>query len=85
MDLYPNIPAFGDGCPGEVPNCPAAGCCPCPDLDDDGDVDNSDLLLLIAAWGACPTPGCREDLNCDGTVGSPDLLILIAAWGPSEC
>ena len=25
------------------------------DLDGDGDVDVADLLLLIAAWGACPS------------------------------
>jgi len=56
----------------------------CPeDLDGDGVVAFSDLLMVLAAWGACPIEGpCPEDLNGDGDVAFSDLLILLAAWGP---
>jgi ligand-binding sensor domain-containing protein len=50
------------------------------DLDDNGVVDISDLLALLAAWGACPPP-CAADLDGDGVVGITDLLILLANWG----
>ncbi|NNF41933.1 MAG: DUF1028 domain-containing protein [Phycisphaerales bacterium] len=54
-----------------------------PDLDDDGDVDFTDLLTLLAAWGPCPPPpdACAADLDGDGLVGFVDLLTLLAAWG----
>lgn len=55
-----------------LPNtCPA-------DLDFDGNVGFSDLIVLLAAWdGACP-----GDLDGSGIVGFPDLVSLLAAWGP---
>ncbi len=58
--------------------------CPidCPDLDGDGEVKVSDLLILLAAWGPCD--GCAADLDGDGEVKVADLLILIGAWGPCE-
>lgn len=40
-----------------------------PDLDNDGDFDNDDLNLIIAASG---TSGPDEDLNGDGTVNPDD-------------
>ncbi len=49
------------------------------DLNGDDIVNVTDLLALIAAWGACP--GCPADLNGDNTVNVTDLLALIAAWG----
>jgi hypothetical protein len=49
------------------------------DIDGDGDVDTTDLLLLLAAWGPCP--GCPEDINGDGTVNTADLLLLLGNWG----
>lgn len=52
------------------------------DLNQDGSVDVSDLLLLLAAWGSCPRP-CSADLNGDGVVDVSDLLILLANWGIS--
>jgi len=52
-----------------------------PDLDLDGDVDFSDLLALLASWGACPVVGvCAADFDDDGVVGFSDLLTLLAAW-----
>jgi hypothetical protein len=52
------------------------------DIDGDGNVDITDLLALLAAWGDCPQQGeCPADLNGDGVVGIGDLLILLANWG----
>jgi len=55
-----------------------------PDLDGDGTVGFTDLLLLLGAWGPCtPPPGaCAADLDADGSVGFTDLLDLLAAWIP---
>ena len=50
----------------------------CPaDLDDDGDVDGTDLAALLAQWG---TDG-SADINGDGTVNATDLSSVLAAWG----
>ncbi len=54
-------------------------CCPA-DLDGDGQVRVSDLIILLAAWG--PNPGHPADFDGDGQVRVPDLIILLAAWGP---
>lgn len=51
------------------------------DLNGDGVVDVSDLLLLFAAWGECPQGSCAADLNGDGFVDVSDLLLLLANWG----
>ncbi|MCI0364308.1 MAG: dockerin type I domain-containing protein [Phycisphaerales bacterium] len=63
----------GDGVPDECapPECPG-------DLDGSGNVDVTDLLALIAVWGA---PGGPADLNGDAVVNIADLLLLIGAWG----
>ena len=42
----------------------------------------ADLLILIGAWGPCPS--CDADLDGDGEVKVADLLLLIGAWGPCE-
>ena len=53
----------------------------CPaDLDHSGAVGVSDLLAVIAAWGA--TGGNPADVNGDGTVNVADQLTMITAWGP---
>lgn len=52
------------------------------DLNGDGVVDVSDLLILFSAWGPCPRSGsCLGDLNHDGVVDVSDLLILLSNWG----
>lgn len=49
------------------------------DLNNDGVVDVSDLLILLGAWGPCLN--CPADYNGDGTVDVSDLLLLLANWG----
>lgn len=52
------------------------------DVDGDGLVGITDLLLLLGAWGPCPPAGeCPGDLDCDGLVGINDFLVLLASWG----
>ncbi len=53
----------------------------CPwDLDHDGNVGISDLLILLAAWGPVPTPD-PPDFDGDGSVTITDFLELLAHWG----
>lgn len=52
------------------------------DLNGDGVVDVSDLLILLSQWGACADPrDCPADLNDDGVVNTSDLLLLLGNWG----
>lgn len=52
------------------------------DLDGDGSVGVSDLLILLASWGSCANcDDCTADLDGNCTVGVADLLILLANWG----
>ncbi|MEE8154142.1 MAG: hypothetical protein V3T53_04175 [Phycisphaerales bacterium] len=52
------------------------------DLDGDGIVGASDLLILLFNWGPCgDCKECPADLNDDCTVGAADLLILLFNWG----
>ena len=54
---------------------------PCPaDIDGSGEVDFSDLLAILAAWGPCGET-CPEDIDGSGDVGFSDLLAVLAAWG----
>jgi len=56
--------------------------CISADLNCDGVVNVSDLLILLGAWGACTEPdACPADLNDDGVVNVSDLLILLSNWG----
>jgi hypothetical protein len=63
--------ANGTVVPSELETCPA-------DVNGNGNVDISDLLAVIAAWG---TNNAAADINDDGTVNITDLLAVIAAWG----
>ncbi len=49
------------------------------DVSGDGNVNVTDLLDLLAAWG--PNPGHPADINGDGNVNVTDLLALLGAWG----
>ena len=48
------------------------------DVNDDGRVDVTDLLHLVARWGWCDA--CREDLDADVDVDGADLLVVVRAW-----
>ncbi len=53
------------------------------DLSDDGEVDATDLALLLGSWGPCGDPDdCPADLDGDGAVGPSDLALLLGNWGP---
>jgi hypothetical protein len=63
-----------DGVPDE---CQCLG-----DATGDGLINVSDILAVIAAWGACPPEGdCDADVDGSGTVGVSDILIVLDAWG----
>lgn len=49
------------------------------DLDGNGSVGTSDLLMLLSNWGPCDE--CPSDLDGNGAVGTSDLLILLSNWG----
>ena len=55
--------------------------CDCTgDLTLDGNVDGSDMGLLLSSWGFCGAT-CPHDLNNDGKVNGGDLGLLLSAWG----
>lgn len=65
----------------KVENLPEPKCA-VADLNCDGVVNVSDLLMLLSAWGGCPRDNdCPADLNNDGVVDVSDLLMLLANWG----
>jgi T5SS/PEP-CTERM-associated repeat protein len=53
-------------------------------LNGDGEVDGSDLGVLLAMWGPCGAETCIGDLDQSGEVDSLDLGLLLANWGPCE-
>ncbi len=56
----------------ELPSeCPA-------DTNDDGTVNVTDILAVVAAWGENGGPA---DINGDGVVDVTDLLTVVDAWG----
>jgi hypothetical protein len=54
------------------------------DVDGDGDVDLSDLALLLAAYGACdgdPNYNAAADFDGDGCINLTDLARLLSNYG----
>lgn len=54
------------------------------DADFDGDVDHSDLGILLSVWGKCEGDegfNWRADFDCSGCIDHPDLGILLSNWG----
>ncbi|MFM2393823.1 MAG: hypothetical protein RLZZ546_1805 [Bacteroidota bacterium] len=52
------------------------------DLNDNGVVNTSDLLLLLSLFGT-NCSGCRADFNDDGLINSAELLSFLAKFGLS--
>jgi hypothetical protein len=53
------------------------------DLNNDGQINVSDLLLLFDCWGEVVQENCEcADLNDDGVVNVSDLLDMFDDWGP---
>ncbi len=50
-----------------------------PDVNNDGQVDGSDLGVLLNAWGTSDT---NADITNDGTVNGEDLGLVFVYWGP---
>ena len=61
---------------------PCESLSPCPegaDLDNDGFIGTSEVLLMLAAFGQVTTG--PEDLNGDGMVNVSDILLLLGSFG----
>lgn len=65
-----NLNGVADGC--DVPG----------DVNGDSAVNFSDLMSLMAVWGACASgaASCQGDMNADGVVNVLDLLLVISQW-----
>lgn len=51
------------------------------DVNGDGSVNTTDLLLVLSAWGPCEKGApCPADLNDTGGVEVQDLLLVLANW-----
>jgi hypothetical protein len=83
--VYTNVPAEMDSpltvWPDTTGYVSASVTNPLPgDLDGDGDVDQTDLGILLGDWG-CSTGDCPGDCDGDGDTDHADLGILLAHWG----
>lgn len=56
---------------------------PAGDLDQDGTVGFTDLIILLSSWGPCEGD-CPADLDGDGRVGFTDVVLLLHTWGECE-
>lgn len=61
------------------PRCENSG-----DVDNNGCIDDADLLTVLFAFGSIGSLG-RVDVNCDGTVDDADLLIVLFNFGSGCC
>ncbi len=52
-----------------------------PDINGDGYVNVTELLVVIDQWGLTNSPA---DVNYDGIVDVSDLLVVVGSWGPCE-
>lgn len=73
-DIYVNCAASNYGCEGTPSN---TGCD--ADLDEDGIVAVSDVLMLLGEFGC--TVGCENDVTGDGQVTTADMLVMLAEFG----
>lgn len=70
----------------------AAAAAPCAgDINNDGQVDDADFVLFVAAYNIldCADPsmpaGCPSDLNADGVVDDADFVVFVAAYDALVC
>ena len=63
-------------------NAVSANCLTCPDINQDGIVDVTDLGLLLGSWGICTSVPCAADFDGNGVVDVTDLSYLLSFWGP---
>ncbi len=75
-EIYEGNVATNDGVFSDVERATCEG-----DLDRNGQIDSTDLAMLLAKYGRCRD--CEEDLNGDGVVDEKDMDILFDIWG--EC
>ena len=76
LDIFQTLPIAQN----DITFPPQDLCPSCPwDLDGNGLVGTSDLLMLLARWGVAA--GNPADFDGDGFVGTSDLLKLLANWG----
>ena len=69
--------ADGNGVPD---CCQDDSCRPCEaDINLDGEVDITDLLIVIGEWGQTNSDA---DIDNDGLVEVHDLLAILSNWGP---
>lgn len=61
-----------DGAPDE---CQCLG-----DVNDDGFIDENDVVAVLLVWGG--SDPCPEDIDCNGVVGFNDVLCVICSFGP---
>jgi hypothetical protein len=52
------------------------------DVNDDGDVNGSDVAVILGFWGTGGTLFPAADVNRDGTVNGADLAGVLSNWGP---
>ena len=65
---------------GSEANCPFNEPVPCAeDLDGDGVVATSDVMLMLSEFGC--EGGCALDVDGDGSVGISDVLALLSRFG----
>jgi CubicO group peptidase (beta-lactamase class C family) len=56
------------------------------DIDNDGDLDGTDLVAMIKYFGQADCPCfCPEDLNRDGAVDDFDLAKFVEGFGSTNC
>jgi hypothetical protein len=94
LDLQPESPCVDagdpvsprdpDGTVADIGAVPVYQEGPTPgDLNGDGRVDVTDLVMVILGWGDCPPPCpplCSGDANLDCSVDVQDLEMVILTW-----